>query len=336
MTELIRCESLQGFTQLVAELGGELSDVLTYCDIAPRALAVTNRFIPYRDYIVLLEGASAVLQCPDFGIRLAAKQTIDILGPLALAAKQATTLEEALSWVIQYIHFHAQGLEVRLAKVPHSDRALLTVAIVLTPSPKATQTIELTVALGCQFINFLSNGQCHIDAVHLPHHFTQMSWHAKNAFRSTVVGDQAIASILLNQDDLKMPVHCQRNSLADAAKAFLVNHCDTQSMSLTNQVSVLIKSMLMLQLCRNDVIASALDLSVRQLHRKLANEGTSFSKVKNNIRRELAQYYLRQEQLSLSRIAELLDYQEQSAFTKACHGWFGCSARQARYNLQGH
>lgn len=333
MAQLIRRESLHGFSQLIGELGGDIEQVLQRCKLSSDVLAARSGFLAYHDYILLLEAASEQLQCLDFGIRLAAKQDIDILGPLALAAKQATTLEDALAWVVKYIHFHVAGLQVRLTKVPNSEDVLLTFAIVISPLPKATQTIELTLALGCQFANFLSNGQCHIKAVHLPHHYQQGSWHAKQVFRCPVDGDRPMAAIVLSKADLNMPVHCQQNHLAQAAMAYLKKHCDTQTMSLTQQVQVLIKAMLMLELCTNEVIANSLDLSVRQLHRKLAIEGTTFVKIKNSVRQELAQNYLRQKSLSLGRIAELLGYQEQSAFTKACQEWFGCSARQARYSM---
>ncbi len=335
MAQLIRRESLHGFVQLIDELGGDVSHVLASCRLSNDVLIAQSGFLLYSDYIRLLETASEQLHCPDFGIRLAAKQNIDILGPLALAAKQATTLEEALSWVVKYIHFHVAGLEVRLTKLPNSDEVLLSMAIALSPSQKATQTLELTVALGCQFANFLSNGQCHINAVHFPHSYQPGSWHAKQVFRCAVFGDRPMAAIVLAKADLAMPVHCQQNHLANAAMAYLEKHCSTQTMSLTKQVQVLVKAMLMFELCSNEVIAAALDLSVRQLHRKLAEEGTSFVKVKNQVRKELAQYYLCQKNLSLGRIAEFLGYQEQSAFTKACQGWFGCSARQARYNFIG-
>jgi len=330
---LIRRQSLAGFNQLVEELGANVTEVLQACQLNEDLLTGSDGFVRYHDYIVLLETASEVLGCHDFGVRLAAKQNIDILGPLALAARQAKTLGEALNWVVKYIHFHAQGLQVSLTKVPASDELLLTVAITLSPLPKANQTIELTLALGCQFAQFLSGGRCHIKTVLLPHHYPHVTWHAKNAFRCPVTGDHPVAAIVLDQRDWEMPLVGQQHHLANAAMNFLKQHCDTQSMSLTEQVEVLVKAMLMFELCTNEMIASALDLSVRQLHRKLALEETSFIKIKNAVRRLLAQHYLSQKTLSVAWIAELLGYQEQSAFTKACQGWFGCSARQVRYNL---
>jgi len=333
MAELIRRESLQGFTELISELGGDVSQVLLAANLSENVLDISSAFLPYHDYIVLLETASEVLVCDDFGIRLAAKQDIEILGLLALAAKQASTLGEALGWVVKYIHFHAQGLQVRLTNVPDSHEVLLSFMITLAPLPKSKQTIELTLALGCQFAHFLSNGQCRINAVHLPHHFQSASWHAKRVFRCPIAGNYPMATIVLDQRDLSMPVNSQQSQIADAAMNFLTTHCGTLEMSLAQQVQVLVKAMLMLQLCQNEVIATALAMSVRQLHRKLALESTSFVKIKHQVRRELAGGYLRQQNLSLGRIAELLGYQEQSALSKACQDWFGCSARQARSNL---
>jgi len=331
--KLIRRESLIGYRELIAELGGDLDDVLAASELTMAVLDPQLPFLRYYDYIVLLETAADVLNCNDFGLRLAAKQDIDILGPLALAAKQSTTLGDALVWVVSYIHFHAQGLEVTLTNIPHSNDFLLSFAITLNPAPKATQTIELTLALASQFANFLSDGQSKIKAVHMPHHYPAMSWTAKNCFGCAVEGNQQMAALVLDQDDLSMVVNRQQSQLANAAIGFLTNNCSPQHVSLTQQVALLIRAMLMMELCKNEVIASALGMGVRQLHRKLALEQTSFVKLKDRVRRELAVTYLRQINLPLGRIAELLGYQEQSALSKACVSWFGCSARQARYNL---
>jgi len=332
--DLIRCESLHGFEALVNKLGGTPDDILAHCQLPQSLLSFQQEFISYRDYILLLETAAQQLDCSDFGIRLASMQTIDILGPLALAAKQATTLGEALNWVINYIHFHVSGLEVNVTTVPDTDDALLTFSITLLPLPVAKQTVELTLALACQFTTFLSGGRCHAKAIYLPHGFQQGSVRAKQILGSPVVSDQPLAALQIEQQDLSLSVDSEQTALSDAATLFLHNHCNTKDTSLSQKVSVIIKAMLMFELCNNQVVAAALDLSIRQLHRGLAKEGTSFVKLKSLVRKELSQHYLVQANLSLGRIAELLGYQEQSAFSKACWLWFGCGARAARNKLQ--
>lgn len=70
-------------------------------------------------------------------------------------------------------------------------------------------------------------------------------------------------------------------------------------------------------------VAQALGLSPRTLQRRLAALGTPFQALLDGVRRELAQRYVADPALSLTEIAFLLGYAEQSSFTHAFKAWFG-------------
>jgi AraC-like DNA-binding protein len=59
-------------------------------------------------------------------------------------------------------------------------------------------------------------------------------------------------------------------------------------------------------------------------------EGVTFSEVLESLRGDLAKQYLSDADLSISRIAWLLGYQEVSAFTHAFKRWTGKTPREAR------
>jgi AraC-like DNA-binding protein len=77
-------------------------------------------------------------------------------------------------------------------------------------------------------------------------------------------------------------------------------------------------------------IATRLGVSQRTSARRLAWEGATFSEVLKSLRSDLARQHLSDPDLSISRIAWLLGYQETSAFTHAFRSWTGESPRQAR------
>jgi AraC-like DNA-binding protein len=77
-------------------------------------------------------------------------------------------------------------------------------------------------------------------------------------------------------------------------------------------------------------IASALHLSDHTFQRRLAAEGTSFTELVDDTRRELAQHHLANEQAPLTEIAYLLGYSDQSTFFRASHRWFGESPGEYR------
>lgn len=72
-----------------------------------------------------------------------------------------------------------------------------------------------------------------------------------------------------------------------------------------------------------ETVARTLALSPRTLHRRLAEKELVFKALLQQVRLRLARQYLDEQRLTLSEIALLLGYSEQSAFTRAFRQWTG-------------
>ena len=77
-------------------------------------------------------------------------------------------------------------------------------------------------------------------------------------------------------------------------------------------------------------VAKALALSLRTLSRRLADEGTTYADVVDDLRRTLALQYLKDPAISLSQIAWLLGYEGSTSFNHAFKRWTGRSPTVAR------
>lgn len=82
-----------------------------------------------------------------------------------------------------------------------------------------------------------------------------------------------------------------------------------------------------------DDIARQLELSPRTLQSRLASAGTNFEEQLHDTRRELADMYMRDTDLTLTEIALLLGFSELSAFTRAANKWYGTPPSQRRTAL---
>ena len=76
---------------------------------------------------------------------------------------------------------------------------------------------------------------------------------------------------------------------------------------------------------RQAVIASALNLSLRNFQRKLAVSGTSYHELLNQIRHEMACHYLKSPDHQIITIAFLLGFSDPSNFARAFKRWNGLS-----------
>lgn len=70
------------------------------------------------------------------------------------------------------------------------------------------------------------------------------------------------------------------------------------------------------------IVAGAVKLSERQLRNTLSEEGVKYRELVELVRRDLCRAYM-QDGRSLTEIAQILGYNDQSAFTRAFKGWYG-------------
>ena len=74
-----------------------------------------------------------------------------------------------------------------------------------------------------------------------------------------------------------------------------------------------------------EMIASKLGLSRQTLFRKLKAEGVTFEQVLDELRHQLALYYLNGKKVSVNQTAYLLGFSEPAAFSRAFKRWTGSS-----------
>ena len=82
-----------------------------------------------------------------------------------------------------------------------------------------------------------------------------------------------------------------------------------------------------------DAACRALRLSRRTLQRRLKAEKTSFQKILNEVRAELAVKYLEDARLKSLEIAMLLGYSNLSSFTTAFKSWYNLPPAQYRQKI---
>lgn len=85
-----------------------------------------------------------------------------------------------------------------------------------------------------------------------------------------------------------------------------------------------------------EAIADEFGISKRTLHRRLREHDESFRSVLAQVRRDLAERYVRSLDYSVTDMTFLLGYTNTSAFARAFRQWFGCSPSDMRENARAH
>ena len=79
-----------------------------------------------------------------------------------------------------------------------------------------------------------------------------------------------------------------------------------------------------------EAVAARLGTSKRTLQRRLGTEGTSFQRVLDGTREQLARHYLRRSSMTGAEISFLLGFEDPNSFFRAFHAWTGTTPEQAR------
>lgn len=146
-------------------------------------------------------------------------------------------------------------------------------------------------------------------------------------FGPNIFWEQAVTAATFDRTVAETPLPqanpALRKQLESQAEEQLIAAGGAQFNPLLQQLQSIIARSLADGAPEIEQIAAALNLSTRALQRKLSELSTSFSDMLDSTRKELAMSYISQQHISLTEIAFLLGFSEQSAFNRAFKRWQG-------------
>jgi AraC-like DNA-binding protein len=144
-------------------------------------------------------------------------------------------------------------------------------------------------------------------------------------------------SIVFAKKDLVLPIHSADPHLLNILKAFCEDALSRRTMPLT-PVRSRVERTLLEVMPKGEAtvpnVAKVLAMSPRSLERRLNEEGTSYTAVLSELRRELALQYLGDKTLGIGQIAWLLGYSEVTSFNHAFRRWTSRSPKNVRAGLK--
>jgi AraC-like DNA-binding protein len=166
-----------------------------------------------------------------------------------------------------------------------------------------------------------------------------------NAYGCPVLFEQQTNSMEFDDKALATPIPAANPMAADWALRMLADLAQSQrnwtlrmlarieqsqhsTASFSARVQRILEGMLADGEPLREEVAKRLMTSERTLQRRLAEEGTNFTRLVDDTRRLLAQQYLTRRDVSLKKMSFQLGFSDPSAFCRACKRWFGVSPKQ--------
>ena len=333
MAAMVQAQSLRGYRELVGDLGGNATRLLRRADIDPSALDHLTAFISFEAVTDLLERSSTELNTPDFGLRLAERQDIGILGTLAVAMRHSDTVGEAMSTASQYLDVYNAAISFTISTGTPRGQARLVFKLLPGHYLRWAQTAEHGIGLTWRILAMLSEGRCDLRGVWFPHPAVAAEASYQARFDAPAVFGADQAALAVTERDLDLPISDNIEELHDLVTRYLDSQLPRGRSALNLQVRQAVEALLGTGTCSHQEVARALYMHPRTLQRRLREEGITFEAIKDEAREDLAQRYLSQPGVPLTQITALLGYSEQSALGRSCRRWFDTTPREMRARL---
>lgn len=283
--------------------------------------------IQYLDTAVVL--AASHIPDPGWGLKMAQCWHPGNLGVLGHAWLASSTLRTSLTRLTRYWRIVTTRADTRVDDTP----AGLRFSYALPPTHPVIEAVlpDGVLSLVLEMCRVNSGERILPVQVTLrrPHPDTAEAWTA--CFGCAVTFGAADNSFTLAKADVDRILPTSNRPLAGVLDSLLTD----QLARLSRQdVVSRCKSELLEQLTSGDPtaddIAQRLHMSSRTLQRKLAEANTTYLKLVDDTRRDMALRYIEDRSKSISDITFLLGFSSQSAFSRAFKRWTGVSPTEHR------
>lgn len=326
---MVRGTSLQGFVELVEELGGDADALLRRAHLARDAVGSHDSFVDYRSVLLLLEDAARTTGAGDFGRRLATRQGLEILGPLGVTARTAPTVGAALGAIEHFMAYYSPALAVSVGPGPEPSLASFEWQLLAARPPAHGQAAELALGVASRVFRLLAGEDFLPTAVLLRHDALAERadyvayFGCPVEFSADRYGFRFPAAVLARTVGADSALH-------DVAHQYLSSVVVPSTATTVDSVTTLIRRMLPTGALGIDLVAAQLGQHRRTLQRQLAAQGTTFASLVDQVRRDEAERHLRDTDMPLGQLSGVLGLSEQSALSRACRRWFGASPSTVR------
>lgn len=145
----------------------------------------------------------------------------------------------------------------------------------------------------------------------------------RRIFPCKLIFGSPMSALVFNSATLDTPIPQPNKDLLTVFERYAVELLAklTEADSYTNKVNRMIIKLLRGETPTIEEVARELAMSVRNLQLKLKEQGTTYSAILDDVRRDLAMRYLKDREVPIAEISYLLGFSEPSAFHRCFKKW---------------
>jgi len=323
----VRSGALEGGPELIRELGGDPAEIARRAGVPRKAFYDPEFPIQLAAAARYLEVAAEVCRCDTFGLRLAQKQGLSLFGPLWPLFRSSETIGKLLQDLAEYFPLHTQGALVGLVKA--QGGVLVSYELAARAAKARRQVVELSIGV------LVRELRRHLSRWRPSEIYIRHAPPSDPRVHRQLLGDalhfNADRNAVFVEDEL-----LSRPTVSGDSKqhGVLAPGFDSARLRLPRAVALraetVVRGLLPFAPCTLTTTARMMRITPRTLQRRLAAQATSFDEILDEVRADLAESFLSDSDLPVAAVAEILQYSETSALSRAYRRWYGMNPRAAR------
>jgi AraC-like DNA-binding protein len=323
---LARAASLQGFHELVVELGGNPDDLLTQAGLPSALVADPDQLISGHALCRVLDLAADTLQCPSFGLLLSQRQGISMLGPIGLLIKKSASFQDVFAMLHKYLSLHSELISFDLDI--HGTHAVLRCFSHAQGADHGRQVIDLTLGVGCNIVRLYAGANWRPQAVYVQHQAPSDCSTYALVFHAPLRFAQEFNGVVFDAQLLQVPLRSFEADMQSFLGQYLDRQRQARGLDVVSQVRTVITTQLPKGRSSLQDVANVMRITPRTLQRQLAKQAVTFQALLDDVRKQTALAFLRSGTQNLTELAQILGYADLSVFSRAFKHWFGVSPSQ--------
>ena len=328
----VRIGPILAIPDVLRRLGADPAKVLAKAGVGLELFADPDNLISYADRSRLLSHCVAATGCRHFAQLLCQQAGLHSLGLVGLLVKYSPDVATALRSLVRHLHLHARGAALDLTV--ERDRATFSFGVYQAQVEATDQVGDGAVTTMFNVMRALCGPAWRPIEVRFAHRRPQDVEPYRRFFQVPLRFDAEHYALVF-------PAHWLGHPLPEAdleLRRLLQKEIDTiearHGVDFPAQIRSVLRTALLTGQAGAERIAALFSMHSRTLNRRLSLSGTCFRELVDEVRFEIARQLLEDSAMNVSEIAELLDYADASAFTRAFRRWSHTTPAQWRAQRQ--
>ena len=332
-TTTVLASVASGFANYADASGLDKEDLFDRAGLSLNVLQDPNQSICLKKFLDILDNAALTSGDDNFGLSLGADFKPEYLGLIGYIALSSATVGDAIYSIVQYFSSFQNNSSIKVK--PYKGLISLEYQLWDASIISRRHDAELTMCILMNIVKRAYENQWAPVAVHFTHEKPDSGYLHSKVFHSDIEFNKDCHSIILRASDLDKPMpgyDPHLNSILVRTLNLLHKNHEL-SEKTSDKVSNIILNMFSKGYPTLTDVADHMGIPKWTLSRQLNEEGYSFSTLVEKTRRDLACHYLMKTSMNISKISEMLGYNETSSFTHTFTRWFGVPPKKWRENM---